>query len=197
MHSNSLDDIVNSIRKGEPVVLVHKGTGGYARRDGDLQIVPTPISTADGLDKHHAHYLRMDLGAQHKGNNLYTFESLQIDDAGHRVDTTPVMMSANPADISGGIVWAPRKKIEDHPDDKEAKAQYWYVIPQECCGGYAILPYLDPVWALGLIDKSEKLPACGRPVQTIYAVIPVLCLWDIVAPKPDKECIRNDKIPQV
>ncbi|MFG3227743.1 hypothetical protein ACGF07_23565 [Kitasatospora sp. NPDC048194] len=196
MQPNTLDDIVNSIKKGEPVILVHKATGGYARRDGDLQIVATPISGSDGLVKAHAHYLRMDLGAQHNGNNLYTFQSLQVDAQGHPVDSNPVMLSANPGDISGGIVWARQKKIEDDPADREAKAQYWYVIPQEC-GGYAILSYLDPVWALGLMDKSDKLPSCGRPVQTIYAVIPVLCRWDIVAPKPDKECIRNDKIPQV
>ncbi|MFJ2607365.1 hypothetical protein ACIO13_20660 [Streptomyces sp. NPDC087425] len=188
MEINSLDGITSSIKDGEPVMLVHKLSGGYGRRDGDLQVVNLTVAqTTDRSD-----YFRMRLAGRHRGNNLYTFESLQVDAQGNRIDPKPVVMSANPVNVGDGIQWAVAQKLSDDSCSNVVRAQYWYVLPQPT-GGYAILSYLNPVFALGLYTKSVILPVCGRPDETVYGVIPDMCRWEIIAPNSCKGCIENQR----
>ncbi|MEU5838021.1 hypothetical protein ABZ820_30725 [Streptomyces diacarni] len=182
MEPNSLDAVVSSVRDKDPVVLVHYLTGGYAKRAGDLQVVPDKVAKSSDM----SHRFRMELEGNHEGNNLYSFENLkQIDDKGRLEEKR--FMSANPRDISDGITWEKKEALTKGSD--EAKAQAWYVIPQDC-GGYALLNYLDPTYLLGMINKTPNLAACGRPNESVFGVTPLIGIWVIVKPR-DKECIHQ------
>ncbi|MFD7920994.1 hypothetical protein ACFV3R_17430 [Streptomyces sp. NPDC059740] len=182
MHPNTLDAVVSSVVDKDPVMLVHQVTGGYAKRSGDLQVVPDKVAAS--ADR--SHRFRMHLEGNHEGNNLYSFENLLQDGAGNL--PADRYMSANPADIANGIIWKPKVAVTEGTD--EAKAQVWYVIPQECGGGYALLNYLDPTYLLGMIGKTPHLAACGRPNESVYGVIPLIGVWKIVKPN-DQQCIHQ------
>jgi hypothetical protein len=144
----------------EPVMIIHRITGGFIYRSGDAQLgynVDWPVISK--LWRLHSELTR-------DGNDVFRIESY--------VETGETYYMTYPV-LDGGIIWL--KRLE--ANDPNVEQQRWYIIRARE-GGFAFVPCIAPNYALGIINRvivydcvrPNKLPYCGY--------VPLLNTWELI-----------------
>lgn len=131
------------VADNEPVMIIHRLTGGYLWRWADAQLAPDIDSANPKLWRIVSEFTRGT-------NTVYRIQSHE---------TTLYM--TYPA-LEGGITWEEWKK-EDAPD---VEHQRWHIVPAHE-GGFAFVPCYALDYALGIIGRVVGY-GCGRPNKIPY-----------------------------
>jgi hypothetical protein len=154
-----LDKIVAG---NEPVMIIHRITGGFLYRSGDAQL---------GYDVDYPNISKLWLWRviselTRDGNGVFRIESY--------TETEETLYMTYPV-LNGGITWS--KWLET--DDQNVEQQRWYIVSAKE-GGFAFVPCIATNYALGIINRVIAY-ACVRPNKLPYCgYIPLLNTWELV-----------------